>query len=187
MHFSCECGNQILDTTDYLPYKAYLIPDQDLFDYIDEIDKIIQNVGSNLEEKEDAKQKIRNLSVEYTKMIYQCPRCGNIFLKDKLTDLEMFQGSNYDVNKELLQSVKGDKWQGFLYAEWADNKPDWCKKNGYISASILNEGEDYDNWEELETQYYAIFNNLKEKNLLRSSTLRKNGTRIHSWDIGKGE
>ena len=29
MRFMCECGHLIIDTTDYLPYKAYMISDID--------------------------------------------------------------------------------------------------------------------------------------------------------------
>lgn len=178
----CVSVDRISDTTDYIPYKAHLIPDQDLFDYFDEIDKIISNVGISLKEKEYAMMKIRDLSNEYTKIIYQCQKCGNIFLEHKSTTLEMFRGCNEKVNMELLESVKGDKWQGFLYAEWVDNKPICLEKKGYISAPTLIK-EEYERWEELEARYYIIFNELKEKNILRSSSLRKNNITIHSWNL----
>lgn len=185
MNFLCECGHRITDTTDYLSYKAYLISDQDWFDFLDEIDSAIERSGPTAEDKEKALMKIRMLSINLTKTVYQCQKCGNLFFDNDLPQFEMFRGCNSDVNKKLLQSAKGDKWQGFLYGVWVDNKPDWSETNGYICAANIIEGKQYDSWEALEKDYYSIFNELKNKSVLRSSSLKKNEVAIHTWSLDK--
>lgn len=181
MNFLCECGHQIYDTTDYLPYKAYLISDQDWFDFLDEIDAAIEKSGTTLEDKEKALIKIRTLSSNLTKTVYQCPKCGNLFFYNNPPQLKVFKSCNDNVDKRLLQSAKGDKWQGFLYGDWVDNNPTWRVK-GYISGSSI-EGKEYDNWELLEKEYYLIYNDLKNKNILRRSSLKKNNIEVHSWSL----
>ncbi len=181
MNFLCECGHRISDTTDYISYKAHLISDQDWFDFLDAIDSAIEKSGPTKKDKEVALMQIRSLAIKLDKSVYQCKKCGNLFFDNKSGHFEMFQGSSEDVNKELLQSAKGEEWQGFLYGEWVDKKPDWLVSNGYICADTLIKGKQYDDWETLEKDYYTIFNELKLKNVLRSSSLKKNKKEIHSW------
>jgi hypothetical protein len=131
--------------------------------------------------------KIRSLTSLYFKLTYQCPDCGNVFFDDKTPQLKMFRRCNEDVDKDLLRSSKGDKWQGFLHAEWVDEKPDWMPSNGYISAATLIKGRYYDDWDTLEKDYYQIFKELSEKNVLRSSSLKRNKNWIHLWQMKKYE
>lgn len=52
MKFLCECGHPIYDQTDYLPYKAHVISDQDWFNFLDTIDDAIEKTGPTPEDKE---------------------------------------------------------------------------------------------------------------------------------------
>jgi rubrerythrin len=111
MNFLCECGNRITDTTDYLPYKAHLISDQDWFDFLEEIDGAIEKSGPTAKDKESACMKIRMLASDLKKSVYQCPNCGNIFIYNNPPQLEMFRSTEDNPDKTLLQSYKGDKWK----------------------------------------------------------------------------
>ncbi|UMV49858.1 hypothetical protein LMZ02_11105 [Paenibacillus macerans] len=192
MNFRCECGQRIHDTTDYLSYKGYLISDQDQFDLLDEIDDAIEKSGPSSTDKEEAAMRIRSLISTLFKTVYQCSNCGNFFIDNNHPSLEMFRGAN-QVNKNLLVSALGDKWRGFIYAEWKDKIPDWQTSNGTLfnetnSSSLtgkLDGNGEYGDWETLEQDYYQLFNELKNKNVIRYSQLKKNYTVIHSWSLQK--
>lgn len=192
MNFRCECGQRIHDNTDHLSYKGYLISDQDQFDLLDEIDDAIEKSGPSPEEKEEAAMRIRSLVSDLFKTVYQCPNCGNLFFDTDTSRLEMFRGAN-QINKNLLVSALGDKWKGFIYAEWKDKIPDWQTSHGTLynetnvtlQAGQLAENGQYNDWEALEQDYYRLFNDLKNKNVIRYSQLKKNYTVIHSWSLPK--
>jgi hypothetical protein len=108
MKFMSECGHIIYDITDNLSYKAHLISDQDWFNFLDEIDEAIEKSGPTQKDKESACMKIRSLSSELHKSVYQCKNCGNMFFNNNLFQLEMFRSHKDNPNKTLLQSSKGD-------------------------------------------------------------------------------
>lgn len=93
------------------------------------------------------------------------------------------------MNKNLLQSALGDKWKGHLYAEWKDTIPEWQTSHGQIfnetnvsfpTGEFSGNGQ-YSDWAALERDYYGLFHELKSRNALRYSQLKKNGTLLHSW------
>ncbi|MEO3945520.1 hypothetical protein [Gorillibacterium sp. CAU 1737] len=190
MNFRCECGQRIHDNTDYLSYKGYLLSDQDQFDLFDEIDDAIENSGPSSRDKEEASMRIRSLLSALLKTVYQCSNCGNIFINDDLHRLDMFRRANPG-NQNLLESALGDKWRGFLYADWKDKVPDWQSSNGTLynktNGSSLPEPSvvdgNYGDWETLEKDYYRFFHDLKTKDAIRFSQLKKNNTVIHSWSL----
>ncbi|MFP4978033.1 hypothetical protein ACE6ED_21685 [Paenibacillus sp. CN-4] len=192
MNFRCECGQRIHDNTDYLSYKGYLIADQDQFDLLDEIDDAIEKSGPSPEEKEEAAMRVRSLVSDLFKTVYQCTNCGNMFFDTDTSRLEMFRGAN-QINKNLLVSALGDKWKGSIYAEWKDKIPDWQTSHGTLynetnvtlPAGQLAENGQYNDWEALEQDYYRLFNDFKNKNVIRYSQLKKNYTVIHSWSLQK--
>lgn len=108
MKFLCECGHPIYDQTDYLPYKAHVISNQDWFNFLDEIDDAIEKAGSTPEDKERALMRIRSLAVNLSKSVYQCNECGNVFFYRNPPQLEMFRCCSDNPNKELFKSAKVD-------------------------------------------------------------------------------
>ncbi len=97
----CQCGHIISDNTDFIPYKATFISDQDSMIY----DKTIEDICSLMEAyKKGEKEKwIKNRfgdkvdgslsndwliikiqlinEYDYEKTIYQCEKCGRIKLE----------------------------------------------------------------------------------------------------------
>lgn len=188
MNFQCECGHRISDTTDYLSYKAHLISDQDWYDFIEEIDAAIEMPESTEGDKVKALMKIRALSSKLSRTVYQCTKCGNIFFGDNNSSkLEMFRSCSDESNKKLLISSLGDEWKGFLFGDWVDDPPEWRfnRLKGYISASCFSDIKEYKDWESLEREYYQILSELKDRNILRSSSLEKNHVKIHTWHLDK--
>lgn len=109
MKFMCECGHTIRDQSDYLPYKARLISDQDWYDFMDEIDAALEKSGPTVEDKEEAVMNIRWLAIKLTKEVYQCNQCGNMFFNINPPQLEMFRPDSTSLDKTLLKSAHGDK------------------------------------------------------------------------------
>lgn len=70
--FLLALASKLYIKTDYLPYKGYIISDQDWFDFLDEIDAAIEKSGPTPKDKENALMKIRNLSINLSKTVYQC-------------------------------------------------------------------------------------------------------------------
>ena len=103
----CNCNHVISDTTDNLPYKADLIPDQSFyvaFDRIEEvIDSLIEATKRNERnvwiENQFGKQYPKDLTdtqmicdiftsrvTDLGKTIYQCENCGRILIQKGHTD-----------------------------------------------------------------------------------------------------
>ncbi|MDD9271904.1 hypothetical protein ACFPES_33235 [Paenibacillus sp. GCM10023248] len=107
----------------------------------------------------------------------------------------MFRGVGQDANKKLLQSALGEKWKGLLFADWVDEVPVWRPSKGYIhnltnlrsSHGHLVANGQYQDWDRLEQDYYQLFNELKDQNVIRSSRLTKNNIEIHSWKPAAGK
>ena len=193
MHFYCQCGNRISDTTDHIPYKAHIIADQDWFDLFgkrnSEFDCIVKR-NNNIN---DIIDKVIDLIYKTSSEVYQCEECGRLYIYDSSGRFEAFEPDSNNQNKGILQSIKGEKWQGFLYGEWKDNKPEWSNVHGYIFIECLLEGKsyttrEYDSFEVFQKEYFTLFEQLKAKNVLQSSQLKRNYQVLHSWEIeGNGE
>lgn len=185
MHFYCQCGNRINDTTDMISYKARMIADQDWFDFLDAICDAIES------KEMDREKVIREFYNEplnaARRSIYQCVKCGRIFMEDQEHRLHTFSPEG-TVEKRLLNSEKGSAWKGFLYASWDDEKPEWRNCHGMIgtNVNISYENLAFDAYEQFEARFYEIFEELKEKKLLRCAQLERNGKKIFDWDENQG-
>ena len=104
MHFYCPCGNRISDTTDNIPHKAYLLPDQDKISYCAALEQIIQAEHLSVEEKLD--QILVRLQGHYlSRCIYQCSCCGRLFVDDTSYNLHSFL-PEAPIDKHLMASSK---------------------------------------------------------------------------------
>jgi hypothetical protein len=102
MKFECECGKRIVDQTDSLSFKGYLISDQDFSDYQAAIDEAIEKSGPSEKEKESAIMAVRSLNV--FKIMYQCSGCGSIYINDSNENLHQYTPKNDLTSKKILQS-----------------------------------------------------------------------------------
>lgn len=188
MHFLCSCGNRIHDTTDYLSYKASLLADQDKFDLSDEIERYVADPALD---PDACMNRIMHATVEYTwRHLYQCRQCGRIFIEDSSGELHSFAPEG-TADRRLLNSVKAECWEGFLHGEWAEDKRYWSEHQGYISVNTNDETfpgwQDFDSWEELEREYYVLFDKLREAGRIRSALLKKGRERVHDWSAPKNQ
>lgn len=174
----CRCGYKIHDSADYLRYKGRIIADQDYFDYTDSVTEIIESECSDR----------KKLSVDFcckfagiTKTVYQCPECGRLYIECE-NKLFCFSPENH-TDKDVLKSVHGEKWKGFLYAEWNDKKSEWRDYRGYVFADVNCpcESIESDDRQEVFDGYYRLFEKLRQADAIRFASLKINGERIHDW------
>ena len=186
MKIKCECGGIIVDQTDFLPFKAHMISDQDWFDFLDAIDNAVEKSGPTSKEKELALMNVRILAGILSKSIYQCTLCGRLFVENENHELETFIKQGPYEGKKILASAMGEKWKRTLIGDWHDNRNGSVK--GYLwCMDVKSEESGFENWEQLEERYYSIFIEMRKKDVLRSALLKKNYEVIHSWSVDKLE
>lgn len=81
MKIKCSCNNTIIDQTDYLRNKEYLISDTQWFDFWDLIDEAIENPKATKKERENSCMKLRRLNV--FKCLWECYHCGKLYIDGK--------------------------------------------------------------------------------------------------------
>lgn len=75
MWFNCACGYRFHDNTDNLPFKGYVLADEDMIEFTDSFDKYAH---APRKKRDD----IACNSLNMLREIYQCPKCGTIYFHD---------------------------------------------------------------------------------------------------------
>ena len=178
MHFLCPCGYDIHDTSDCLSYKASIIADQDE----EELWEILEKAEKPHTDKMDIATEVMRL---LHRNIYQCPKCGRIFLEDAADKYELvcFEPVK-DVNKRMLISEHGENWRGYLYADWYDPKPCYSEHKGFISPICNVKFDDlfFDDYETFERRYFEILHEMQTRKILRRARLNVNRETKHKWE-----
>lgn len=192
MKILCECGHTLFDQTDYLPYKAEFISDQDNEDYWEAIDQVIEQLaatlrGSRLTEEEakriteQAMHDARSQTLKYRmRTMYQCSHCGRLMLDDLQSNLQTFLPATETTPKNILRSYQGNQWKRSLRAIFSSGSGHlmWSSSD----ADATDGGfERFDNWESLERRYFEVLTRLQEKEILRDAFIRKDGEIVHRW------
>ena len=88
-----------------------------------------------------------------------------------------------DINKRLLISSHGEQWKGHLYADWYDEKPEWCEHRGMIYPILNIQLDDlsFDDFEAYEKRFYELFEHLKGLHLISYAILNVNHKRTFMW------
>lgn len=180
MHFFCKCGARVSDTTDEISYKARMIADQDWFDFLDFVSELMEKEADREKMVDEFYLKISEFA---GRAIYQCEKCGRIIMEDSEYYLHRFSPEG-EPNKRLLNSQKGSVWKGRLYGYWDDEKPDWSEHHGKIYPEVNIEYENlvFDDYEQFEARFREIFKDLKEKNVIKTASLKKNNKKIFDWN-----
>ncbi|RZS37625.1 hypothetical protein EV193_105183 [Herbihabitans rhizosphaerae] len=158
MKITCRCGAVIPDNTDYLPWKADVIPSQDLSDFF------------------DAEDRVDGL-VDNSTTAYQCESCGRLYLEDQSRrTMHCFVPEDADTPYDVLRSVHGEAWRGLVHGIWRQD-------GGYLSwsAGVESSFEEYTSWEALHRAYDDVFARLRQRDLVRNALLRRDGEDVHTW------
>lgn len=99
MKIKCTCENIIIDQTDYLQNKGYLISDTQWFDFWEAVDEAIKRSGTSAREKEEASMQLRKQSL--FKTLWECQKCGKLFVNGVNGDLITYSPDNQNYNKVL--------------------------------------------------------------------------------------
>jgi hypothetical protein len=105
MKIGCHCGALIIDQTDYLPHKGHLIPDQECFAVYDAIDEeVIDPLAGGRLEKEEAYHLARDIIRRAARLMYQCRRCGRLYIDDLEGNMQCYAPTSEDTSHEILRS-----------------------------------------------------------------------------------
>jgi hypothetical protein len=164
MKFACSCGHVISDGTDYLRYKAYLISDQDIYDALEMSDRGSGDWWPTL-----------------TRTMYDCEKCGRVWIYDHAGLLQSFLPESR--SPHFLSSIAGIKWKRILRGSWTDKPILRTLPRGFLSWTHLDDADrrTFEEWAELESEYFKVFESLRSEDLLRDSLLKRNGEVIHAW------
>ncbi|BDP42695.1 hypothetical protein DAETH_26640 [Deinococcus aetherius] len=117
MRFLCECGAEIKDQDDALPFKAHLMPDENFFGFLDHLRDLLDRLVS-VDDGRGATATVqvvpfrnklqREMSLlvgQSFRHLYQCPECGRLHI-DSLDGKHgfSFKPEAEDTPRNLLQS-----------------------------------------------------------------------------------
>lgn len=78
MKTTCTCAHTIIDTTDVLSHKGYLISDKHWTNFWDAVDKAIEESGPSPEDKERACMAVRQS--QPFRSVWECTNCGRLWM-----------------------------------------------------------------------------------------------------------
>ena len=88
-----------------------------------------------------------------------------------------------DDNKRLLLSTFGEKWKGYLSADWNDDIPDWQEHHGIImpEVNVKFKNLEFDDFESFKRRFFEVLEYMKHMNIVSSAVLHVNGKRTYVW------
>ena len=104
MKFKCECSHVIVDQTDDLSYKGYIVPDKEWFNLLDAIDEAVEKSGPSSRDKEAALMKVRSMANRISRVAYQCPKCGRLHLCNDSGALHTYEPASNSISKIILDA-----------------------------------------------------------------------------------
>ena len=94
MKIKCSCENIIIDQTDSLKYKGYVISDTQWNEFWDAIDIEIEKSGEPKKDKESIQLRRQNLF----KTLWECVKCGKLFVDDENGNLITYSADSKKYN-----------------------------------------------------------------------------------------
>ena len=102
VRFVCSCGEfSFLDSTDNRSYVAHLVPDKDLDRFWDAIDDAVEKSGPSERDKAKACMALRRYRA---RTVWQCPRCGALYVEDSSGKPQRFVPESSAVSRCLLNT-----------------------------------------------------------------------------------
>lgn len=182
MKIGCFCGNVLRDQTDYIPYKAHFVADQDYEDLLVGIEKqLAQIMTENLASPTatDTTQLLARVLWDAmrlnTRAMYQCSNCGRVCVEDPDDPrlLQWFKPENDAQWKRVLASVKGENskvWWRNLVGHWDPSRTQgrlWFDPPPGKMGGV----EEYADWQSFEIRYYELFELMKADGTLDGARL----------------
>lgn len=83
MKIECACGYPIHDHSDELAHKAHLVPYGWWLRLLEGLDDLIARGGRSARRDEAAAMHARTLVTRLTRRMWQCDRCGTLYVEDR--------------------------------------------------------------------------------------------------------
>jgi hypothetical protein len=167
----CRCGATIRDQTDFIPYKAYLVADEDWFDVLDDVDA---RRGDDL---------LRAAS----RTLWLCTSCGALHIDGHEGELHVYVPADGHPVPDLLRSHLLDRWKRPMAGIWWPGRPSGPPGELWWGSTHGDHGwEEFVSWPELERRYHEVFTRLRDDGTLRSAFLRRDGELVHRWPTDDG-
>lgn len=99
MKLTCTCNHPIIDNTDGLSHKGYVISDTHWNNFWDAIDKAIEESGPSPEDKERACMSVRQ--TRPFRSIWECTHCGRLWMDSPAGKLVAYAPGNGTYNRVL--------------------------------------------------------------------------------------
>jgi hypothetical protein len=98
--FTCVCGGfRFLGSADDRPYAAHFLPEQQWYPFWDAVDAAVESSGPSAREKADACMALRAWPA---RSLWQCPRCGALYVEDPQGGTHRFLPESDAVPRELF-------------------------------------------------------------------------------------
>src|SRR3974377_2190293 len=104
MKIHCPCGAVISDSTDGLPRKGHLIPDQEWVPLCTTVEKVIADAASGRVALEAAFTQVHLILGDARRLVYQCRDCGRLFINDRQHQTHQYTTASDEACKEILRS-----------------------------------------------------------------------------------
>lgn len=171
MKFRCKCGFVIRDNSGNLPYKAYLLPDQDM------------DVACVDEAPTPAQLRLWDHTAGQLTMLWQCEACGRIYIDGPSGTVFAFKPESTPTPTDLLRSVWGEEgWAGLIRGAW-DPRRDGVGHGELLWTEDAGEGhfEEFEDVDRLKQRYHEVFADLQRRSLARDALLIIDVETVHTW------
>lgn len=185
MKIKCLCGNVLRDQTDFVPFKARLIPDQDTDDLAGFAEKKIEQAPKH----SPAGAIVLSAIFQHSRTLYQCRNCGRIYVDDPEggDTMQVFRPETNDWKKVLasLQGESSKPWPTNLVANWDSVSG---KGELWFDPAPADRGgyETFSDRTCLEGRYYSLLDSMRSAGHLQGarfgvSAAGKGIDDVHNW------
>jgi len=103
MKIHCECGKILHDQADNLPHMAHFIPDEDWLGVLEAMDQVVSDVAARRLTVEAAQMAVRRVQVQASRHMYQCDKCGRLFVDDRQRNANIYDPVSDKDSKQILR------------------------------------------------------------------------------------
>jgi hypothetical protein len=104
MKISCYCGETISDSTDNLPQKGHLLPDQSWLEMFDALeDQVVERLAAGKLSFEATCMQMRELICSSARGMWQCAACGRLYIDDLDGQLQCYEPAYEETDQRILR------------------------------------------------------------------------------------
>lgn len=101
MYISCACGEKIHDNTDFMSWKAHLLPDQQWEELFDIVGSALET-PDKVERREEIQMKVRDKIRNIFRSAWECVACGRLYIENKEGEFLCYAPQSSDWPRHIL-------------------------------------------------------------------------------------